>query len=294
MVTSNLQCSNPRLSLLTQPSLTGVAGGTASDNNEPEFSPSPAMAEITVNFLVRMAFLTGEGKDQTKELNAKTLKLLKRAMTIWKTARVSLRLSTNYWRWQNKPDKIPRLLWVPGLVVFDLALECEVEGFVEQNVNQIAQFIDPCVSSSSAGNAQNARKSGRHGDDEEDAHAGRIGCEANRSERLAISKNSQEQRAAMVPMVATRKTATIKSPSRLNPWIRMLNRPAPAANTGSQGQPPTQVSASALLSPEAKILRLKIDEACAKRIGCRNHGPTGIAEFAGEQSFFIRRPCFAR
>ena len=52
--------------------------------------------------------------------------------------------------------------------------------------------------------------------------------------------------------------------------------PTPAANTGSQGQPPTQVSASALLSPEAKILRLKIDETCAKRIGAAITGQPAL------------------
>ena len=97
-------------SILTQPSLTGVAGGTVSDNNEPEFAPSPAMAEITVNFLVRMAFLTGEGKDQVmKELNAKTLKLLKRAMTTWKTARVKFTFIDKLLALASKLDKIPRL-----------------------------------------------------------------------------------------------------------------------------------------------------------------------------------------
>jgi len=258
-------------SLITQPSLTGVAAGLASDDNEPEFSSSPAMAEITVNFLVRMAFLTGEGKDQVmKDLNTKTMKLLKRAMTTWKSARVKFTFIDKLLTLAEQAGQDSSSALGTGLVVFDLALQCEVEGFVEQNVNQIAQFIDPCISSSSAEThrmlarvvATAMTKKMRSPEDviisEQKADGDQAAAAAtnNTSLQLKSEEDNIEKKDIGDGAVVVKtevKTEAMDTDAKLT--------------TDSQGQLPAQVSASLLLSPEAKVLRLKIDETCAKRIG---------------------------
>ena len=213
-------------SLLTQPSLTGVAGGTASDNNEPEFSPSPAMAEITVNFLVRMAFLTGEGKDQVmKELNAKTLKLLKtrdddlencarkvyvyrQTIGVGRTSRTDS--SSALGTVGRLPTGLPEVTKLK-----DLSNRMSIKS---RNLSTHACRAVPRKRTKCS-------QSGRHGDDEEDAHAGKSGCRSKRRRLGAGDQQQSKNKDGDGTMVATRKTATIKSPSRLNPWIRMLNRP---------------------------------------------------------------------
>ena len=180
-----------------------------------------------------------------------------------------------------------------GLVVFDLALECEVEGFVEQNVNQIAQFIDPCVSSSSAEThrmlakvvATAMTKKMRTPEDlvEKQQEALTQGDQQQSENKDTNATDGADKKEGGDDQVAV-KTEPIDADAK---------PPAPAANTGSQGQPPTQVSASALLSPEAKILRLKNRRDVREEDRCRNHRPTGVAKFAIEQPFAIRCPCLA-
>ena len=113
-----------------------------------DFTPTPAMEEILVNFLVRMSFLTGEAKDKELiQLHQRAVTLLKKSLRMWPHVNIKfafieklLASATN-----GKEDATRTL--PTGLGVFNIALECGVTRFVSGNAPQLAQMLEPCFNS---------------------------------------------------------------------------------------------------------------------------------------------------
>ena len=113
-----------------------------------DFTPTPAMEEILVNFLVRMSFLTGEAKDKELiQLHQRAVTLLKKSLRMWPHVNIKfafieklLASATN-----GKEDATRTLS--TGLGVFNIALECGVTRFVSGNAPQLAQMLEPCFNS---------------------------------------------------------------------------------------------------------------------------------------------------
>ena len=113
-----------------------------------DFSPTPAMEEILVNFLVRMSFLTGEAKDREMvALHQRAVTLLKKSLRMWphvniKFAFIEKLLASA----KNGAEDATRTL-PTGLGIFNIALECGVTKFVSGNAPQLAQMLEPCFES---------------------------------------------------------------------------------------------------------------------------------------------------
>ena len=113
-----------------------------------DFSPTPAMEEILVNFLVRMSFLTGEAKDREMvALHQRAVTLLKKSLRTWphvniKFAFIEKLLASA----KNGAEDATRTL-PTGLGIFNIALECGVTKFVSGNAPQLAQMLEPCFES---------------------------------------------------------------------------------------------------------------------------------------------------
>ena len=113
-----------------------------------DFTPTPAMEEILVNFLVRMSFLTGEAKDgEMVALHQRAVTLLKKSLRTWphvniKFAFIEKLLASA----TNGAEDATRTL-PTGLGIFNIALECGVTKFVSGNAPQLAQMLEPCFNS---------------------------------------------------------------------------------------------------------------------------------------------------
>jgi len=127
----------------------GGSGEVTSTSDE-EFKPNTAMEEVIVNFLIRMAFRTGESKE--KELIAlykRTTELLSEAMALWPNANAKFGymdklLATNANHEQDTPPTL-----VTGLDVLNRVL-VHPQNFVRNNLGQIVQMLDPCCKSHSS------------------------------------------------------------------------------------------------------------------------------------------------
>ena len=113
-----------------------------------EFKPSPAMEEIIVNFLVRMAFLTGESKEKDMiALHVRTVSLLRKVLAEWPHANIKFTFIEKLLSSAGASGGNTTSTLSTGLAIFNIALECNVTKFITANANQLAQMIEPCFNS---------------------------------------------------------------------------------------------------------------------------------------------------
>ncbi|CEG01408.1 Tetratricopeptide-like helical [Ostreococcus tauri] len=114
------------------------------------FKPSPAMEEIIVNFLVRMTFITCEGKEQdSKELNTRTVELLSTALEMWPSARIKFTFVDKLLTLANQSNRDPTSTLLMSLSVLRRAMKISDYKFFSENVEQTLSLIEPCLSSTS-------------------------------------------------------------------------------------------------------------------------------------------------
>ena len=119
-------------------------------DEEKEFETSPAMAEIIVNFLVRMTFITGEGKDQDAQvLNVRTLDLLSKALAMWPSVRIKFTFIDKLLTLANQAQRDPTSTLIMGLSVLKCALKTPDYEFVTESIQQTLRLIEPSYSSAS-------------------------------------------------------------------------------------------------------------------------------------------------
>ena len=114
-----------------------------------EFQPAPAMCEILVNFLVRMAFLTGESKDKEMiALHARAVSLLRKALTAWPKANIKFGFIERLLASSTASGGDATSTLSTGLAVFNIALECGCgDDFIRGNAPQVASMLEPCFAS---------------------------------------------------------------------------------------------------------------------------------------------------
>jgi len=109
------------------------------------FKPSPAMEEIVVNFLVRMTFITAEGKEQeTKALNGRTLELLSKALALWPSVRIKFTFIDKLLTLASQAQRDPTSTIVTGLSVLKIAMKTPGYDFITENIEQTTRLIEPC------------------------------------------------------------------------------------------------------------------------------------------------------
>ena len=113
-----------------------------------DFKPSTAMEEIMVNFLVRMAFLTGEAKDKEMiALHARTVALLRRALSAWPDANIKFAFIEKLLASASANGGDATGTLRTGLGIFNIALECNATKFITANAAQLAHLLEPCFNS---------------------------------------------------------------------------------------------------------------------------------------------------
>ena len=115
-----------------------------------EFKPSSNMAEIIINFLVRMSFITGESKEpDAKPLNDRALTLLSRALKMWPGVRIKFSFIDKLLNLAKQAGRDQTTTLVMGLLVLKTALLTEEYEFVSENIQQITLLLEPCYASQS-------------------------------------------------------------------------------------------------------------------------------------------------
>lgn len=114
------------------------------------FKPSPVMEEIIVNFLVRMTFITCEGKEQEAQLlNKRTIALLSTALQMWPSARIKFTFIDKLLILANQAHRDPTYTLVMSLTVLQRAMKTVDYEFSVENVQQTIRLIEPCLASTS-------------------------------------------------------------------------------------------------------------------------------------------------
>ena len=109
------------------------------------FKLSPAMEEIVVNFLVRMKFITAEGKDpETKALNSRTLDLLSNALALWPSVRIKFTFIDKLLTLASQAQRDPTSTLITGLSVLKIAMKTPGYDFITENIEQAVRLIEPC------------------------------------------------------------------------------------------------------------------------------------------------------
>jgi transformation/transcription domain-associated protein len=112
------------------------------------FKPSSAMEEIIVNFLVRMSFITGEGKEQdSRALNTRTLALLTEALELWPAARIKFSFIEKLLALATQAARDPTSTLIMALSVLERALKTEGYEHTIENVRQLTTLLEPCYAS---------------------------------------------------------------------------------------------------------------------------------------------------
>jgi len=118
--------------------------------DDEEFKPSPNMAEIIINFLVRMTFITGESKEtDAMLLNKRSLHLLARALKMWPTVRIKFSFIDKLLSLAKQASRDQTTTLIMSLSVLKTAFMSEEYEFVSDNIQQITRLLEPCYASQS-------------------------------------------------------------------------------------------------------------------------------------------------
>lgn len=122
----------------------GDAPGAPVPESEPR--PGPALEELILNFLVRMAFVLSDGKDTDSQVNkqllSQTMQLVKEASHLWPQAAVKMTYVERLLQTQAGQEVMPVLQ--TGWLVLNLLMDKQPTALVSNCVNQILMLIEPC------------------------------------------------------------------------------------------------------------------------------------------------------
>ncbi|CAA6673494.1 unnamed protein product [Spirodela intermedia] len=121
--------------------------GSASHADE-EYKPNPAMEEMIINFLIRVALVIElKDKESTSMYNT-ALELLSNALEVWPNANVKFNyLEKILGSIQPSQSRDPAAALAQGLDVMNKALEKQPQLFIRNNINHISQILEPCFNS---------------------------------------------------------------------------------------------------------------------------------------------------
>ena len=126
---------------------------THSSGGDDEFKPSSAMVEMVVNFLIKVAFMSidplrdASGQQpynaHAQALHPRCQDLISQALKIWPEANVKLHYFEKLL--QQSSDQPGTLAF--GMRLFNIILEHQKNQFVVNNIKQIENILQPCITS---------------------------------------------------------------------------------------------------------------------------------------------------
>jgi len=80
-------------------------------------------------------------------LHARTVSLLRQALGVWPHANIKFTFIEKLLSSAGASGGDSTTTLGTGLAIFNIALECEVAGFIRSNAPQLAQMLEPCFNS---------------------------------------------------------------------------------------------------------------------------------------------------
>ncbi|XP_078446328.1 phosphatidylinositol 3- and 4-kinase family protein with FAT domain-containing protein isoform X2 [Wolffia australiana] len=113
-----------------------------------EYKPNAAMEEMIINFLIRVSLVIELKDKESIAMYNNALELLSTALEVWPNANVKFNyLEKILGSMQPSQSRDPAAALAQGLDVMNRALEKQPQLFIRNNINHIAQILEPCFNS---------------------------------------------------------------------------------------------------------------------------------------------------